>query len=140
MSLRWIVIGVFTSTLVLCVHQETEAQGLVEYGKLLGGLKKPKMSRSGTKYLGSGTGSQGSGQLPIPPLPNVLSVEGKEVYLYTRQDKHSETITKLEHGEELTPLGEALGSGEAWYMVKTQKGAVGWIQSSRVKGHARGSR
>ena len=139
MSLRWIVAAALTSTLVLCAHQETKAQGTFEYGKQLGNLKKPKVSRGGTKKRGSGKGSEGSEQLPVQSLPNVLSVEGNEVYLYTRQDKHSDAVAKLEHGEKLTPLGEAFGSGEAWYMVKTQKGAVGWVQSSSVRGLTKGS-
>jgi len=134
MSLRWIVAAALTSTLVFCAHQETEAQGTVEYGKQLGGLKRPSMSRSGTKTLGSGKGVEGSEQLPEQSLPTTLAVEGSEVYLYARQDQHSDAITRLERGEKLTPLGEAFGSGEVWYMVKTQNGAVGWVQSSSVKG------
>ncbi len=139
MNIRWIVAAALTSTLVFWAHQETKAQGTFEYGKQLGNLKKPKVSRSGTKNRSSGKGSEGSEQLPVQSLPNMLSVEGNEVYLYTRQDKHSDAVAKLEQGEKLTPLGEAIGSGEAWYMVKTQKGAVGWVQSSSVRGLTEGS-
>jgi hypothetical protein len=139
MSPRWIVAAALTSTLVFCAHQETRAQSTLEYGKQLGNLKKPKVPRGSTKNLGPGQRSRASEQIPEQSIPTTLSVEGGDAYLYTRQDKHSDAITKLEQGEKLTPLGQAFGSGEAWYMVKTQKGAVGWVQSSSVRGLTEGS-
>lgn len=140
MSLRWIGAAALTSTLVFCAHQETRAQSTLEYGKQLGNLRKPKVRRGSTKNLGSGQRSGASEPIPEQSIPTTLSVEGGDAYLYTRQDKHSDTITKLEQGEKLTPLGKAFGSGGAWYMVKTQRGAVGWVQSSNVRGLEEGSR
>jgi len=54
-------------------------------------------------------------------------------YLYARQEKDSEIITNLEKGEELLPVGQVIGTG-LWYMVKTPKGATGWVQSADVSG------
>jgi hypothetical protein len=52
-------------------------------------------------------------------------------HLYARQEKDSEIITDLEKGEELQPVGQDIGTG-LWYMVKTLKGAIGWVQSADV--------
>jgi hypothetical protein len=54
-------------------------------------------------------------------------------HLYARQEKESEVITGLAKGEELLLLGQALGIS-LWYMVKTPKGAIGWVQSAVVSG------
>jgi len=66
--------------------------------------------------------------------PPILSVKGKEVYLYARQEEHSETVTKLEKGERLIPFASAFGRNEQWYMVKTQNGMFGWVRSSDTEG------
>jgi hypothetical protein len=52
-------------------------------------------------------------------------------HLYAHQEKDSEIITNLEKGEELLPVGQAIGTS-LWYMVKTLKGAIGWVQSVDV--------
>jgi clan AA aspartic protease (TIGR02281 family) len=61
-----------------------------------------------------------------------LTVGQSAVYLYATHGGDSETITKLEEGEKLTLLARAVSKG-SWYMVKTQKGTVGWVRSSDVK-------
>jgi hypothetical protein len=53
--------------------------------------------------------------------------------LYAHQAKDSEIITNLEKGEELLAVGQAIGTS-LWYMVKTPKGAIGWVQSGDVSG------
>src|SRR5262245_8897717 len=63
--------------------------------------------------------------------PPALTVTAMGAHLYARQDKESEMITNLEKGEELLPVGQAIGTG-LWYMVKTRKGAIGWVQSADV--------
>jgi hypothetical protein len=65
-------------------------------------------------------------------VPTELAVGESGAYLYARQDDESEKIAKLESGEELIPLGYAAGT-LSWYMVKTQKGAIGWVKSSEVR-------
>lgn len=67
--------------------------------------------------------------------PPALLVGESGAHLYARQDGHSEIIARLEKGETLILLGQAVGAG--WYMVKTQKGAVGWVKSSDVRASGR---
>src|SRR5262245_39806853 len=62
--------------------------------------------------------------------PPALTVTAMGAHLYARQDKES-AIINLEKGEELLPVGQAIGTG-LWYMVKTRKGAIGWVQSADV--------
>lgn len=60
----------------------------------------------------------------------VVTREGGSI-LYARQDITSDQIAKLEKDEKLIPMVEALGP-EKWYMVKTQRGNVGWVPASDV--------
>lgn len=62
-----------------------------------------------------------------------LIVTTMVAHLYAHQEKESEIITNLEKGEELLPVGQAIGNG-LWYMVKTPKGAIGWVQSADLIG------
>lgn len=62
---------------------------------------------------------------------STLTVGEAGVFLYARQDEHSERIARLEKGEELTPLAHAVGT-VSWYMVRTQKGTIGWVKASDV--------
>jgi hypothetical protein len=63
----------------------------------------------------------------------VLIVGESGAPLWARQDDETDSITKLEKGEELIALGYGLGTA-SWYMVRTQKGIVGWVRSSDVQG------
>jgi clan AA aspartic protease (TIGR02281 family) len=63
-----------------------------------------------------------------------VSVKGDEVHLYAHPDDHSDTIAKLPQGEKLTLFASTLGRNDTWYMVKTQKGLLGWVRSSDVQG------
>jgi len=67
----------------------------------------------------------------------MLSVKGKEVYLYANQEEYSETLTRLENGEELIPFASAMAKGAEWHMVKTKYGVLGWVRSSDVEGTER---
>lgn len=62
---------------------------------------------------------------------SMLTVGEAGVFLYARQDDHSEPIARLEQGEELTPLAHVVGT-VSWYMVRTRKGAIGWVKASDV--------
>ena len=64
--------------------------------------------------------------------PAMVPVGESGAYLYARQDEQSEKIARLEKGEELIPLGYAAGT-VSWYMVKTQKGEIGWVRLSDVR-------
>jgi hypothetical protein len=62
-----------------------------------------------------------------------LTVVESDAALYARQELHSDKIATLQKGEMLAPLAEALGQ-QTWYMVKTQRGLVGWVRSVDVSG------
>ena len=61
-----------------------------------------------------------------------LIVAAKQALLFPRQDDEAEKITSLAQGEVLVTLLQATG-GNDWYMVKTQKGLIGWVKSSDVR-------
>jgi hypothetical protein len=60
-----------------------------------------------------------------------LSVRESGVRLYAQQDAETAPIGKLEKGESLFPLVEAVGP-EIWYMVRTKAGQVGWVRGADV--------
>ena len=64
----------------------------------------------------------------------MLTVKGSRAYLFTEPEGRSHVVAELEPGEKLVPLVNVIGSGESWYMVKTQKGTVGWVKASDVQG------
>jgi len=66
------------------------------------------------------------------PTP-VLTVRESEAALYARQEADSDKIATLQKGEMLAPLAEAVGQ-QTWYMVKTQRGLVGWVRATDVSG------
>jgi hypothetical protein len=68
--------------------------------------------------------------------PPALVVGESGAHLYARQDDQSEVVAKLEKGEALIPLGQGVGVGH-WYMVRTQKGAVGWVRAADVRADPR---
>jgi len=65
-------------------------------------------------------------------LPTRLVVASKTTGLYPRQDDETEKIDQLSQGETLVPMVQAAG-GSDWYMVKTSKGAVGWVKGADVR-------
>jgi hypothetical protein len=60
-----------------------------------------------------------------------LTVTTVRAHLYPRQDNESKFIATLEKGENLHPLAQGVGN-EAWYMVQTSKGMIGWVQATDV--------
>ena len=108
------------------------AQAFGEYGRAVGGLPQgvgPRASGS-TPQGGSGTGEIGN--LGGKALPTRLVVAAKEAGLYPKQDDESEKLGQLAQGETLVPMVQSSG-GNDWYMVKTQKGVIGWVKSVDVK-------
>jgi len=79
---------------------------------------------------GGGAGSAGGSMdlEPATPLAKGLRAKGNGILVYAQQDAQSEVIGKLERGEALVPLGKVSGAGEFWYMVKTKRGAIGWVR------------
>jgi peroxiredoxin len=77
------------------------------------------------------TGSLVAG--PVEPLPAMLRVKSQVGGLYVQQDALSEIIAKLGREEEVVPMGKASGASEAWYMVKTKSGQIGWLKANDVE-------
>ena len=73
--------------------------------------------------------------VPLPSFAGdsspTLTVTTLDARLYPRQDNESKFIATLEKGEKLQPLAQGVGN-EAWYMVKTSKGMIGWVQAIDV--------
>jgi hypothetical protein len=49
-----------------------------------------------------------------------------------RQDDEAQKIEQLSQGDSLSPFVQNNG-GNDWYMVKTQKGLMGWVKSTDVR-------
>ena len=102
------------------------AQAFGEYGRSLGGVTQRHGSAAPNPFGGQQNGqAKGGSSLR-------LVVASKEASLYPRQDDESEKIDRLSQGETLIPMVQTAGGNE-WYMVKTQKGLIGWVKSSDVR-------
>ncbi len=134
------VTGALVLVFCLLAQQKADAQAITEYGKQMEGLKQPPSVKpkppkvpSAGKRGAAPAETTGEPELPMVSIPRALSVKRSPAYLYAQQDEQGRVVTKLEQGELLIPLAEASGSGETWYMVKTQKSALmGWVRSSDV--------
>ena len=126
------VIGFLLAPLVVM------AQAFGEYGRTVGGVTQRQGSGGpkapgGRAQQGKGKGVfQGVGDLGGRPVPSHLVVTSKEAALYPRQDDESEKLDRLAQGETLVPMVQSNGGNE-WYMVKTQKGLIGWVRSKDVR-------
>lgn len=111
------------------------AQAFGDYGRTLGGIPHGQ-GITGPRAPG-GVAQGGSGNSRVEDiggrgLPTRLVVASKNAGLYPRQDDESELLDRLSEGEMLVPMVQASG-GNDWFMVKTQKGAVGWVKSADVR-------
>jgi hypothetical protein len=122
--------------LVLAVSVTTVfAQAFGEYGRAVGSIPHGQGitgSRSSGGITQGDAGSGGVGDISVRALPTRLVVSVKSAGLFPRQDEESEKIAQLSQGENLVPMVQSAG-GNDWYMVKTQKGLVGWIKSADVR-------
>ena len=128
----------FAFALIFIPSHVTFAQGIGEYGRVVGGVSHgsrgvgPRTSGVGVqngKGIVQGVGGVATGSA----LPDHLVVSAKAVPLYPRQDDETDQIDQLSQGELLVPMMYSTGAGTDWYLVKTQKGIVGWIKSAGVK-------
>jgi hypothetical protein len=72
--------------------------------------------------------------VPLPVIAaesSSLTVTTPDARLYPRQDNESKFIAILEKGEKLQPFAQGVGN-QAWYMVKSSKGIIGWVQATDV--------
>jgi hypothetical protein len=111
------------------------AQAFGEYGRAVGSVPHGRGitgSRSSGGTTQGNPGSGGVGDVGGRALPARLVVAAKSADLFPRQDDQSKKIAQLPQGESLVPMVQSAG-GNDWYMVKTQKGLVGWIKSADVR-------
>ena len=131
---RWLGIALFVYVVIFvtspgfpqAIGEYGRAVGSVPHGKGVTGSPVPGGARSG------GSSGGGVGDVGGRRMPNRLVVASKDAGLYPRQDEESDKLAQLAQGETLTPMVQSAGGSE-WYMVKTQKGVVGWVKSSDVR-------
>jgi len=120
---------------MLLIPAASFAQAFGEYGRTLGGIPHGQgitHSRTPAGVTQGSTGSGGVGEVGGRMLASRLIVHTKDAGLYTRQDEESEKLLHLSQGETLVPMVQSVGGSE-WYMVRTQKGLIGWIKSTDVR-------
>jgi hypothetical protein len=119
----------------LAVCRGVFAQAFGDYGRILGGIPNGQTlpgPRAPGGVTQGGTGSGGVGDVGGRRLPTRLVVAAKSASLYPRQDDEAEKIDQLSQGETLVPMVQSSG-GNDWFMVKTQRGVIGWVKSADVK-------
>jgi hypothetical protein len=134
MKMKTLLSSLFAVVLGLAVCPAVFAQAFGEYGRTLGGvphggITAPKAPGGVTQ---DGIGNGGVGDVGGRGLPTRLVVAAKSAGLYQRQDDEGEKIDSLSEGEMLVPMVQSNG-GNDWFMVKTLKGAVGWVKSADVR-------
>lgn len=125
---------------LLCSSTTVFAQAFGEYGRIVGGIPQGKgvtgprapggVTPGGVTPGGSGSGAVG--EVLGRAMPTRLVVASKVAGLYPRQDDETEKLDQLSEGEALVPMVQSAG-GNDWFMVKTQKGVIGWIKSADVR-------
>jgi hypothetical protein len=125
--------------IVLVVPGGLLAQGIGEYGRIVGGVGQIQgnISHEGLGAWPQNSGGKGGvvegiGGVGGRLIPSALVVASIRAALYPLQDEESEKIAELSQGDPLV----ALGQSNQWYMVKTQKGLVGWVKSADVRAEA----
>ena len=124
----------FALAIGLVVPQAVFAQAFGEYGRILGGMPQGQ-GMTGPRTSGGTPGGSGSGavgEVKAKGMPTRLVVASKVAGLYPRQDDEAEKLDQLQEGDGLVPMVQSSG-GNDWFMVKTQKGVVGWIKSVDVR-------
>jgi hypothetical protein len=109
------------------------AQAFGEYGRAVGSVPHGRGITGSAPY---GPGSQGNvsggGVGDVGRAMPARLIVAATTGLFPRQDDEAEKIALLEEGENLVPMVQSEGSSQ-WYMVKTQKGLVGWVKSADVR-------
>ena len=111
------------------------AQAFGEYGRAAGSIPHGQGITGGRP---SGGVTQGGvpggtvGESDVRRLPARLVVAVNDAGLFPSQDDQSEKLGQLNQEEILTPMIQSTG-GNDWFMVKTQKGIIGWIKSRDVR-------
>ncbi len=133
--MRWEILCGAVGAALLALPAIATAQAFGEYGRAVGSIPHGQGITGSGKSLGGGgqggVSGSGVGELGGHALPGRLVV-AKSTGLYPRQDSEGEKIAELAQGEALVPMVQAAG-GSDWFMVKTQKGLVGWVMGADVR-------
>ena len=110
------------------------AQAFGEYGRTLGGIPHGGITAPRAPGgINQSSGSNGGvGDIGGRGLPSRLIVAAKAAGLYPRQDDEAEKMDQLAQGDILVPMVQSSG-GNDWFMVKTQKGIIGWVKAVEVR-------
>ena len=123
-----------TGLVVLLLPPAVFAQAFGEYGRAAGSIPHGQGITGGRPSGGvpqGGVPGGTVGESDVRRLPDRLVVAVNDAGLFPGQDDQSEKLGQLNRGEILTPMLQSAG-GNDWFMVKTQKGIIGWIKSSDV--------
>ena len=118
------------SLVVLLLPPAVFAQAFGEYGRAVGSIPHGQGITGGRPSGGVTQGGVSGGTVvesDVRRLPARLVVAVNDAGLFPSQDDQSEKLGKLNQGEVLTPMIQSTG-GNDWFMVKTQKGIIGWIK------------
>jgi len=120
---------------LLVLPATASAQAFGEYGRAVGSIPHGQGITGGGKSSGAsgqgGVSSGAIGEIGGHGLP-VRLIVAKSTGLYPRQDGEAEKLAQLPEGETLVPMVQAAG-GSDWFMVKTQKGLIGWVMGIDVR-------
>jgi hypothetical protein len=120
---------------VLLLPPAVFAQAFGEYGRAVGSIPHGQGVMGGRPSGGVTQGGVPGGTVvesDVRRLPARLVVAVNDAGLFPSQDDQSEKLGQLNQGEILTPMIQSTG-GNDWFMVKTQKGIIGWIKSRDVR-------
>ena len=131
---HWFVVALLALVVIFSVTSAF-GQAFGEYGRAVGsvphgqGIAGGKAPENGARGGGSGGGV---GDLGGNAMPRRLVVSAKNAGLFPRQDEESDKIAQLSEGENLLPMVQSEGNNQ-WYMVKTERGLIGWVKSADVR-------
>jgi hypothetical protein len=133
--MRKIAMFYWMGLVVLLLPPAVFAQAFGEYGRAVGSIPHGQGVMGGRPSGGVTQGGVSGGTVvesDVRRLPARLVVAVNDAGLFPSQDDQSEKLGQLNQGEVLTPMIQSTG-GNDWFMVKTQKGIIGWIKSSDVR-------
>jgi hypothetical protein len=128
-------LSAFGFVLAFLIPTAVIARTFGEYGRTLGGVTQQGGISPGASGGLSQSGrrpTEGVGDISGRGVPSRSIVAAKQALLFPRQDDEAEKIISLAQGEVLVTLLQPTG-GNDWYMVKTQKGLIGWVKSLDVR-------
>ncbi len=137
-NIKTVTFGLTIILIAFLAPHVLHAQAIGEYSRTVEGISQRqgsvnrKASRASSSNTRGKTVVEGIDDVGGKPVPSGLVVTSREAALYPRQDDEAEKIAQLSQGDTVIPVGQSNGGSE-WYMVKTQKGLIGWIKSADVR-------